>query len=35
MGMMDFSPMVAIISLIVIRNSVLPVIGGFLKSMLG
>jgi YggT family protein len=34
MGMMDFSPMVAIISLIIIRNSVLPVIGGFVKSML-
>ena len=35
MGMMDFSPMVAIISLIIIRNSVLPVIGGFIKSLLG
>ena len=35
MGMMDFSPMVAIISLIIIRNSVLPVIGGFINSLLG
>ena len=34
MGMMDFSPMAAIISLIVIRNSVLPVIGGFINSLL-
>ena len=34
MGMMDFSPMVAIISLIVIRNSVLPMIGGFIKSLI-
>jgi YggT family protein len=34
MGMMDFSPMVAIISLIIIRNSVLPVIGGFINSLL-
>ena len=33
MGMMDFSPMVAIISLIIIRNKVLPVIGGFIQSM--
>jgi len=31
--MMDFSPMVAIISLIIIRNKVLPVIGGFIQSM--
>ena len=34
MGMMDFSPMAAIISLIIIRNSVLPVIGGFMTSLL-
>jgi YggT family protein len=33
MGMMDFSPMVAIISLMVIRNKVLPVLGGFIQSM--
>lgn len=33
MGMMDFSPMVAIISLIVIRNKVMPVIGGFIQSL--
>ena len=34
MGMMDFSPMAAIISLIVIRNSVLPMIGGLIKSLI-
>lgn len=34
MGMMDFSPMVAIISLIIIRNTVLPTIGGFIKSLI-
>jgi YggT family protein len=33
MGMMDFSPMVAIISLIVIRNKVMPVIGGFIQTL--
>lgn len=32
-GMMDFSPMVAIISLMVIRNKVLPLLGEFIQSM--
>ena len=34
-GMIDISTMAAIISLIIIRSSVLPVIGGFIKSLLG
>lgn len=33
MGMMDFSPMVAIISLMVIRNKFLPMLGGFIQSL--
>ena len=32
-GMMDISPMIAIISLIVIRNKVLPIIGGAVQSL--
>jgi len=32
-GMMDISPMIAILSLIVIRNKVLPVVGGMVQSL--
>jgi len=31
--MMDISPMIAILSLIVIRNKVLPIVGGVVQSL--
>ena len=32
-GMMDISPMVAILSLMVIRNKLLPILGGMVQSL--
>lgn len=34
-GMMDISPMVAILSLMIIRNKLLPVLGGSVQSLVG
>ncbi len=34
-GMMDISPMVAILSLMIIRNKLLPVLGGSMQSLVG
>ena len=34
-GMMDISPMVAILSLMIIRNKLLPILGGSVQSLVG
>jgi YggT family protein len=34
-GMMDISPMVAIFSLMIIRNKLLPILGGTVQSLVG
>jgi YggT family protein len=34
-GMMDISPMVAILSLMIIRNKLLPILGGAVQSLVG